>query len=173
MTPHLIRIIFIQTNIFCHYLTFLYSGHINFFIYHHSGKFLSHSTNQAFYQAFPFAISHFLGFRKTIFSWLSVLTQIPEHLDLQLSCSSLPLPPGSPGITITYIQDPTKAKPDFRIFQKDPAPSAATPCGVYSSWSHFSGLSPFLMDFRTKTKCTTQVSYKKKNQSPRFLCPFT
>lgn len=61
------------------------------------------------------------------------------------------------------IRDPTKAKPDFIIFKKDPAPSAATPCGIYFVMIRF---------FWSITTCcwalraTEPKKKKKKSKTP-------
>lgn len=132
MTPHLMRVIFIQTDIFCHYLTFLYSGHINFVLFITTVENFETTLQTKLLLSFSFGnfpLSLAQKYKSGGFQTggFSVLTQIPEHLDLQLSFSSLTLPPNIPGITfcesMTYItpsfmihdKDPTKAKPDFII----------------------------------------------------------
>lgn len=131
------RVIFIQTNLFCHYLTFLYSGHINFVLFiTRVENFFGNSTNQAF----PFAIFHFLWFRSAIFWWLSAWGVLSA--DTWISSSPVPVSPfprDSWGHLLwvsnfqhtkeIWSEKPHKIKSWLYNFQKDPAPSAATPGG--------------------------------------------
>lgn len=106
------RVIFIQTDIFCHYLTLLYSGHINFVLFITTVENFKATLQTKLLPSFSFGnfpLSLAQKYKSGGFQTggFSVLTRIPEHLDLQLSCSSLTLPPNIPGITfcesMTYI----------------------------------------------------------------------
>lgn len=166
------RVIFIQTNLFCHYLTFLYSGHINFVSFiTRVENFFGNSTNQAF----PFAIFHFLWFRSTIFWWLSAWGVLSA--DTWISSSPVPVSPfprDSWGHLLwvsnfqhtkeIWSEKPHKIKSWLYNFQKDPAPSAATPGGdlifhdyIFLLYHHCWWT---LRATETKIEHTTEVSCK-------------
>lgn len=174
------RVIFIQTNLFCHYLTFLYSGHINFVLfitrvenffwqfYKPSFSFLQFST------FFGSGVQFSGGFQPGGFS---VLTLGSPALLFQ----SHPSPRDSWGHLLwvsnfqhtkeVWSEKPHKIKSWLYNFQKDPAPSAATPGGdlifhdyIFLLYHHcWWTLEPL------KQKLNTPLKFHAKIQPSHFL----